>query len=169
MERGRFYQQFGERSDSGEAGSARQVVTDLIQRQQLQVGDIGSYYDKWVVLASEIYRHVPPEVHETIKKVGLGLGFLLYNQWGEMGREGRRKQVAFQKRLQRERKYLGINQLELSHEQGQMLRDVASVVKVAYDPGEPEDTPENMKKRTFVFAGLEGMPVSTANVVDAGK
>ena len=44
-----FYRRpFGETSGSGEAKSARQIVTDLIQRQQLQVGDIGQYYDMWV-------------------------------------------------------------------------------------------------------------------------
>ena len=166
---GFYHKPFGETSGSGEAGSAKQIVTDLIQKQQLAVGDTRSYYDKWVVLASEIYRQVPAEVHETIKKVGLGLGFLLYNQWGEMGLEGRGKQVAFQKQLQRERKYFGMNQLVLTHEQGQMLRDIASVVNVTYDPGEPEATPENMKKRTFVFADLEDKPAATTNVVDAER
>src|SRR6266496_2090022 len=48
VERGRFYQQFGERSAGAEAGSARQFVTDLIQRQRLHIGDIGQYYDSWV-------------------------------------------------------------------------------------------------------------------------
>lgn len=164
-----FYQQSGERNGSGEAGSARQFVTDLIQRQRLNVGDTGQYYDKWVQLASETHGYVPAEIHETIKNVGLGLGFLFYNQWAEMGFTGRSKQVAFQKSLQRERNYFGRNQLELTYEQGQMLQDAASVVDIAYDPGGQEDTPENRKKRTFVFADLAGKPAEGTIFVDAGK
>ncbi len=168
MERGRFYQQF-DKSGSGEAGSARQFVTDLMQRQHLNVGDIGQYYDKWVQLASEIHGYVPAETHETVKKVGLGLGFLFYNQWAETGYTGRSKQVAFQKSLQRERNYFGSRQLELTYEQGQILRDAAAAVNMAYDPGGHENTPENRKKRTFVFDDLAGMRAATTIVVDAEK
>ncbi len=170
VERGRFYQQFGEtsRSGSGEAGSARQFVTDLDQRRRINVGDIKSYYDIWVNAIGETAGDVPREVTQTLKNVSLGLGFLFYNRWGEMGYEGRSKQVAFQKRLQRwHEEYKG--QLVLTYEQGQMLRDAAAAVNVAYDPGGVEDTPENRKKRTFVFADLERIPAVTATVVDAEK
>ncbi len=101
-------------------------------------------------------------------KLTLGLGFLFNHQWADMRYTGQSKQVAFQKRLQRwQGEYKG--QLVLTHEEGLMLRDAAAVVNIPYDPGEPEDTPENVKKRTFVFADFEGMPVSTANAVDAVK
>jgi len=152
----------GERSS--EAGSARQFVADLIQGQRLNVGGIGAYYDKWVQLGMEAKRYIPDDIHQTIRNISLGLGFLFYNQFGEMGRAGEWKQKAFQKRLQR----FGVNELVLTYEQGQMLKDAASVVNIAYDPGEPEETPENIKKRTFVFADLEGVPPTTT-VVDADK
>lgn len=152
----------------GEAGGARQFVADLIQRQQLQVGDINQYYDMWVGLQSESADYVPQQLTKTMRNISLGLGFLFNNQWAEMGKTGLAKQAAFQKRLQRwQDEYKG--QLVLTHEEGLMLKDAAAVVNVAYDPGEPEDTPENMKKRTFVFTDLKGMSVSTANVVDAEK
>jgi hypothetical protein len=168
MERGRFYQQFGEKSGSGEAGSARQFVTDLIQRQQLTVGDINQYYDMWVGLQSESADYVPQHLTKTMRNISLGLGFLFNNQWAEMGNTGRSKQVAFQKRLQRwNKEYKG--QLVLTHEEGLLLRDAAAAVNVAYDPGGAEDTPDDVKKRTFVFADLSGRSPSTANVVDAVK
>ncbi len=81
-----------------------------------------------------------------------GLGFLFYQQWGAMGYAGERKQVAFQRRLQRHR----IDQLTLSYEDAKRLQQAASLVKVEYDPGEPKDTPENIAKRTFSLAASEG-------------
>jgi hypothetical protein len=164
MERGE-----GKPSQSIGEQSGSQFVTDLIHRQRLQIGDISSYYDSWVNLLSESAGNIPQQFTQTIRNTSLGLGFLFYNQWGEMGREGRIKQVVFQRRLQRARKYYGIDQVVFTHEQGQILRDTAAVVNVTYDPGEPEDTPENIKKRTFVFADLDDMPSSTASVVDADK
>jgi len=170
MERGegKTSQPIGEQSGSGEAGSARRFVTDFIQRQRLHVGDISNYYDSWVNLQSESAGHIPQQFTQMIRNTSLGLGFLFNSQWSEMGYIGRTKQVAFQKRLQRwHEEYQG--QLVLTHEEGLLLKDAAVVVNVAYDPGEPDDTPENIKKRTFVFADLEGIPASTANVVDADK
>ncbi len=168
VERGRFYQQCGERSGSGEAGSARQFVTDLVQRQRLNVGDINQYYDMWVGLQSESAGYVPHHLTKTMRNISLGLGFLFNHQWEEMGKTGRTKRATFQKRLQRwQEEYKG--QLVLTHEEGLMLKDAAAVVNVVYDPGGAENTPENRKKRTFVFTELSGKPPATTTVGDAGK
>jgi hypothetical protein len=169
------YQQFNaglpgneESTERGVAGSARQVVTDLVQRQRLNIGDIREYYDSWVSLQSESAGYIPQPMERTIRNVSLGLGFLFYNRWSETDRPGRRMQVAFQKRLRRwHEEYKG--QLVLTHEEGLMLRDAAAVVNIPYDPGEPEDTQENVKKRTFVFANLGDRSPSTTTVVDADR
>src|SRR5436853_6463251 len=73
----------------------------LIERQRLSVSDIGQYYDMWVGLLSESEGDIPQHLTETVRNVSYGLGFLFYQQWGEMGYTGRSKQVAFQKRLER--------------------------------------------------------------------
>ncbi len=147
-------EQFAEGSETGQPGSAVDVVRGLIQQQELNLGDIGNYYDEWINLQSESAGYIPQSVTTSIRNVSIGLGFLFYNQWGEMGHTGRSKQGAFQKRLQRwYEEYQG--ELVLTHEEGIMLRDAAAAVNVAYDPGEPEDTPENIQKRTFNFADLE--------------
>ena len=125
-----------------------------MQRQQLNLPDIVQYYDMWVSLLSETAGDLPPQATTSLRNVGLGLGFLFYDQWGDMGYIGRAKQVAFQKRLERlDEAYQG--QLVLTYEEGLMLRDAAAAVNVAYDPGEPAETPENMQKRTFIFTDLD--------------
>jgi hypothetical protein len=52
-----------------------------------------------------------------------------------------------------------------------LLQLVAAAVNIAYDPGGAEDTPENIKKRTFVFADLErkAQGIDLTTVVDADK
>ncbi len=166
MERGRFYQQFGEtsRSASGEAGSARQVVTDLINRQRLGLPDINEYCLMWSDLRVETSSgRVPEAVHQTVVNVSNGLDFLLFDKVGEV------QQESILSELERKRKILGVDRYVLPYEDAQLLQLAAAAVNVGYDPGGEGNTPENMKKRTFVFADLAGIPVSTTNVVDAGK
>jgi hypothetical protein len=156
----------GERRE--EPGNTRQFITDLIQHHRLNVGDINKYYDSWVHLQTESAGYIPKPLEQTIRKVSLGLGFLFYDQWAETDHPDRRMQGAFQKRLQRWNDiYEG--QLVLTHEEGLVLRDAAAAVNVAYDPGGIEHTPENIKKRTFIFADLEGIPPKMLNVVDADR
>jgi hypothetical protein len=177
MERGRFYQQFGEKSGSGEAGSARQFVSDLIQRQGLRLPDVYEYNMMWSGLAA-LTIHTPlaaderigvtPEIHRTIVNVSRGLDFVLFNELGK-SQKGKGLQRRILAELTEIRQEEGTDRLVLPYEEGLLLRDAAAAVNIAYDPGEPEDTPENVKKRTFVFADLEGIPLSTPNVIDADK
>ena len=169
MERGRFYQQFGERSGSGEAGRARQFVSDLIQRQRLNVGTISEYCLIWSDLAADTVRRraVSPEIHRTISNISLGIDFLAFTRGHDQLSHGQRSYIP--QKFSEIRQEEGIEQVVLPYQDAKLLQHAAAVVNITYDPGEPEDTPENVKKRTFVFAELEGMLPSTANVVDAGK
>lgn len=124
-------------------------IDALVAQTQLSVSDIGQYYDMWVGLLSESAGDIPENLTETVRNVSYGLGFLFYQQWGEMGYTGQAKQVAFQKRLARYK----IDQLTLPYEDAVQLQRAASLVNVEYDPGAPEDTPENLAKRTFQLGG----------------
>ena len=133
----------------------------LIERQRLNVSDIGQYYDMWVGLLSESEEYIPQHLTETVRNVSYGLGFIFYQQWGEMGYTGRSKQVAFQKRLQRH----AIDQFTLSYHDAKLLQRAASLVNVEYDLGEPEDTPENIAKRTFHLAASEAQEPPSGTIV----
>src|SRR5437660_12636289 len=97
-------------TDTGEIGSQSENGLEtrkslVKQRQeQLRLSDAVSYYDMWVSLLSESSGYVPDEMSETIKNVSFGLGFLLYDKWGEMGYKGTSKQFAFRRRLERYQK-----------------------------------------------------------------
>ena len=132
-------------------------IDALVSRTRLRVSDIGQYYDMWVGLLSESEGDIPQHLTETVRNVSYGLGFLFYQQWGEMGYTGRSKQVAFQNRLER----YSIDQFTLPYEDAKQLQRAASLVNVEYDPGEPEDTPENVAKRTFRLARSEEPPQGT--------
>lgn len=167
MERERFYQQFGERS--GEAGSARQLVTDLIKRQRLSLPDINEYCLMWSDLRVETSSgRVLEAVHQTLVNTSHGLDFLLFEKVKQT------QQISILSELERKRKVLGIDRYVLPYEDAKLLQLAAAAVNIVYDPGEPEDKPENTNKRTFVFADLErkaqglDLPEST-NVVDAEK
>jgi len=123
----------------------------LAEQTRLNVPDIGQYYDMWVGLLSESEGYIPQHLTDTVRNVSYGLGFLFYQQWGEMGYTGQSKQVAFQNRLERH----SIDQFTLPYEDAKQLQRAAGLVNVEYDPGEPEDTPENIAKRTFRLAGSE--------------
>lgn len=123
----------------------------LVEQARLNLPDIGQYYDMWVNMHSELYGNIPAEQHQSMKNVSFGLGFLFYQQWGEMGYTGERKQVAFQRQLERH----SIDQLTLPYADAKLLQRAASLVNVDYDPGEPEDTPENLTKRTFSLVDTE--------------
>lgn len=123
----------------------------FVEQTRLHVSDIGQYYDMWIGLLSESVGYVPQSITTSIENVSLGLGFLFYQQWGEMGYTGQSKQIAFEKRLVRH----NIDQFTLPYEDALQLQRAASLVNVAYDPGEQEDTPENVAKRTFQLVGSE--------------
>ena len=164
-----LYQQFGETSGRGDTGSARQFVTDLNQRQRLQVGTISEYCIMWSDLAADTVRRreVSPEVYRTISNISLGIDYLAYTRRRDQLSHGQRSFIPqnFAEIQQEE----GIDQVVLSYEDARLLQQAAAVVNIPYNPGEPEDTPENIKKRTFVFADLEDTQQSTTNVGDAVK
>src|SRR6266487_1740358 len=126
-------------------------IDALVEQTRLNVSDIGQYYDMWVGLLSESEGEIPQHLTETIRNVSYGLGFLFYQQWGEMGYTGQAKQVAFEKRLARHH----IDHFTLPYGDALQLERAASLVNVDYDPGEPEDTPENLAKRTFQLGSSE--------------
>lgn len=108
-----------------------------------------------------------PEVHRTISNISLGIDFLAFTRGHDQLSHGQRSFIP--QKFSEIRQEEGIEQVVLPYQDAKLLQRAAAVVNITYDPGEPEDTPENVKKRTFVFAELEGMPPSTANVVDAEK
>ena len=142
-------EQFAEGSAQEQSGV--NPFNALAEQARLNLPDIGQYYDMWFNMHSELEGDIPEEQHQSMKNISLGLGFLFYQQWGEMGNTGRAKQIAFQKRLQRR----NIDQFTLPYEDAKLLQRAASLVNVEYDPGEPEDTPENVAKRTFRLGDSE--------------
>jgi hypothetical protein len=133
----------------------------LAEQTRLNLPDIGQYYDMWVGLLSESAGDIPESLTETVRNVSYGLGFLFYQQWGEMGYTGRSKQVAFQKRLERH----SIDEFMLPYPDAKQLQRAASLVNVEYEPGEAEDTPENIAKRTFRLAGSEAEELPQDTIV----
>jgi hypothetical protein len=164
-----LYQHTGETSGSGEAGNARHIVTDLIQRQGLRVGTISEYCLMWSDLAADTVkrRELSPEVHQTIGNVSLGIDYLAFTRRYDQLSRGQRSYIP--KKFSEIGQEEGIDQVTLSYDDAKLLQMVAAVVNIPYDPGEPENTPENIKKRTFVFAELEDLPPSTTTVVEADK
>jgi hypothetical protein len=153
----------GERRGRGEAGSARQYVTDLLQRQRLSLPDINEYCLMWSDLRIETGSgRVSEEVHQSVVNVSGGLDFLLFDKVGEAQRDS----IISEHNLLRRK--LGIDRYVLPYEDAKLLQLAAAAVNVPYNPGEPEDTQENIKKRTFLFADLEDIHPTTT-VVDAGK
>jgi hypothetical protein len=169
----------GERRESGEEGSARQFITDLIQQQRLRLPDVYEYNMMWKGLsaltihspiAAEVRINVPPAVHQTIVNVSRGIDFVLFHELGKSVK-GRGLQGSILRELAELRQEEDIDRFILTHEEGSLLRDAAAAVNVAYDPGGEEDTPENREKRTFRFADLErgGAPAVPTKVVEATR
>ncbi len=141
-----------------------QALQSLVEQhqKQLQLPDAVSYYDMWVDLLSETRGYVPQSTTEVIQNVSLGLGFLAYNTWGEMGYKGESKQFVFKRRLQREQDdYHG--HLVLPYEQGKLLQQAASAIDIAYDPG----TPEEVEKRTFSFPDILSPRPVTGTIIES--
>jgi hypothetical protein len=154
VERGRFYQQFGNRSGSGQQENAVNDNRGLIERRRgLNLPDINEYVMMWKGLAAltipsgkEPYRIRVPEVeHDKIVQVSRGIDFVLFNEINTT------QQASILRELQEHKQQEGIEQYVLSYEEGLLLRDAAAAVDVAYDPG----TPEEEEKRTFTFSDLE--------------
>ena len=122
----------------------------------------------WSDLAADTVRRreASPEVHRTISNISLGIDYLTFTRRNDQLSHGQRSYIP--QKFSEIRQEEGIDRVTFSYDDAKMLQLAAAVVNIPYDPGEPEDTPENRKKRTFVFAVLEGKP-TPANVMDAEK
>ncbi len=115
------------------------------ERKKLNLPEVGKVYRMLVDLGSETARNIPPELHEIIRNVTTGFGFLAFDQLPKG------QKVAFIQHIRREKKYRQIDRLSLTPDQAAILQRVASAVNIDYDPGQPEDE----TKRTFSFFGIE--------------
>src|SRR5438034_10369489 len=88
---------------------------------------------------------VPEEIHQMVIHVSNGLDFVLFEELDIT------QQASILGDLLKHLEIEEIEQIELTYEEGMILRDAASAVNVAYDSG----TPEEVEKRTFTFSDLE--------------
>lgn len=78
-----------------------------IQEQgKLNLPEIGKVYDMLVDLGSETSGYIVQELHQTIRSVSLGFGFLAFDQLPDG------KKAAFISRLRRDRKHYNRDRLE---------------------------------------------------------
>ena len=170
MERGEIDQtvQVVGRGRSSTLENGSNPVRSLIEQQwqRFHVGTISEYCLMWSDLAADTVRRrvVSPEVHQTISNISVGIDYLAFTKRYDQLSHGQRSYIP--QKFSEIRQEEGIDRVTFSYDDAKMLQLAAAVVNIPYDPGEPEDTPENIKKRTFVFADLEGM-LPTTNVVDA--
>ncbi len=141
-------QQFGERSGQGSWNPARTAafITSLVPQQephggQLHLSDVGMY-NALLDLRTETHQEVPEALYDTIRHVTTAVGFLIYDKLSLT------QQAQFLYGLRVYHKESGVDRLELTPEEGDILQRLAREVDITYDPGEPE-------KRTFLFADIE--------------
>ena len=86
----------GSYSNGESRGSARRFVTELIERQRLQVPDVCEYTMMWsglaaltihTPIAAESRIPVSPAIHQTIVHVSQGLDFVLFAELGKVKEE----------------------------------------------------------------------------------
>jgi len=142
------FQQFGERSGS-QQGSAVNFVRGIVQQRQLNVGDINDYCLMWSDMKLNAHRGLSSEAYQTVKNVSRGLDFVLFDKVRPTQQGSILRELA---EIQQEE---DIDRIVLPYADATLLRSAAAAVNIAYDPGSPENTPENLKKRTFVFADLK--------------
>lgn len=138
---------FGETSGSGQQGSAIDLVRGLTQRQRrLHLPDVNEYLMKWSDMKLETSGgRVPEAIHQMIIHISRGLDFLLFDKVSLTQRGSILREIQEKRRLE------GIEQVELTYEEGLILKEAAAAVNVDYDPGKPEE----VEKRTFNIADLE--------------
>jgi hypothetical protein len=117
-----------------------------LQKQgKLNLPEVSKVYTMLVDLGSETAGDIPPELHDTIRSVSLGFGFLAFDQLPD----GRK--AAFIQRLRRDSRLYNRDKLVLTPEQAAIVKRVASAVNIEYDPGQPEEE----TKRIFPYADFE--------------
>ena len=145
-------EQFAEGSTQEQSGVS--PFDALVEYQRLNLGTIDEYSDMWKGLDAltinspiSVGTRIPvtPEIHHMIGQISTGIDFVLFAEVSATKRGQILRELA---EIQQEE---GINEFILTYEEGILLRDAASVVNVAYDPG----TPEEVEKRTFKIADLE--------------
>lgn len=115
------------------------------ERKKLSLPDAGRVYLMLVDLLSETAGDIPQELQDTIRNVGLGFGFLAFDQLPD------ERKAAFIQRLRRDGKVYKRDHLTLTPDQAEILKRVASAVNIAYDPGQPDEE----TKRVFPYADFE--------------
>jgi len=117
----------------------------LEKQRTLKLPDVSTVYRMLVDLGSETSGNIPPELHETIRNVSIGFGFLAFDQLPDGNK------AAFIHRILREQKYRNSNHLTLTPQQAEILHRIAGTVNIAYDPGQQEDDTQ----RNFPYADIE--------------
>jgi len=112
------------------------------EHKRLSLPEISKVYDMLVNLGSETAGNITPQVHETIRSVSIGFGFLSFDQLPDG------KKVAFIQRLRRDEKYHSRDHLTLTPAQAEILQRVAMAVNISYDPGKAEEE----TKRIFAYS-----------------
>ena len=170
----------GERRGNSQRGSAVNIVRGLIQRSQLHLPDINQYVQMWLDTSFEKHGQIPEKEYRTIINVGLGIRLLAYDQLTDM------RKALLLVELAQKRTYDKVDRVVFPYEDARLLQMAAAAVNIPYDPGGAEETPENIKKRTFKFAdpeekapniqlpaymtkGLDISHWSSAKMVDADK
>lgn len=115
------------------------------EHKRLTLPEISKVYDMLVNLGSETAIDFPPQLHDTIRSVSIGFGFLAFDQLPDG------KKAAFIHRLRRDGKVYNRDHLTLTPEQAEILKRVASAVNIAYDPGQPDEE----AKRVFPYVDFE--------------
>lgn len=133
--------------------SAINSIHALMKQSRLQLPDINAYSLQWSDLKTETGRgRVPEAIRHMVFHVSNGLDFVLFEHLNL------EQQASILREFQGYQEAEGIAHLELSYEEGMILRDAAAAVNVAYDPG----TPDEIEKRTFTFSDLEAHASSEA-------
>lgn len=117
----------------------------LQEQQKLNLPDVRTVYEMLVDLGSETAGDIPHELHDTIRNVRIGFGFIAFDQLPDG------KKAAFIQRLRRDSRFHNRDKLVLTPEQAAIVQRIASAVNIAYDPGKPEEE----TKRIFPYADFE--------------
>jgi hypothetical protein len=117
----------------------------LQEQQKLNLPEVRKVYHMLVDMGSETAGDIPPELHEIIRNVSIGFGFVAFDKLPDG------EKAAFIQRLRRDSRFYNRDKLVLTQEQAAIVKRVASAVNIAYDPGQPEEE----TKRIFPYADFE--------------
>ena len=188
MERGRFYQQFGERSGSGEAGSAAHAFTGFVERlaptgertQHRETGlqrvhpfdpynlmrKFNSSYERkqW----NELGFQPTDEQNTMVRHVRFAYGIIAEPFCAETtasGEVSRIHQDTIVHEIGIDQRVNGTNRVVLSDEERDILVKIAKAVGIPCDPERTVYFYDEIPRATWLDKGR----VPTPTVVDAGK